>query len=182
MKSLEIKYKQTCKKQNKIPHDKNEFVWDTIFFFLCGKRTSFFPLTRSWLSSERLFLHICTYTHSSLLSVCVWERDRHTDTETGSFSFWEKIYTFGVVRRQTPQNSDFVGTHTHTHNFQIQKGGESGCEFSLQHPSFGGSFVSRDNVLLRKPSRRRRHFPFADRFFVSQARERKRLDFRVLHS
>ena len=41
------------------------------FFFLCGKRTSFFPLTRSWLSSERLFLHICTYTHSSLLSVCV---------------------------------------------------------------------------------------------------------------
>ena len=143
-------------------------------FFLCGKRTSYFSACRE-LAQLRLFLLTSTCTHSSLPSVCERDRDRHRDRE---FFFLDTY--FGGCNKTDLQNGDFVGahTHTHTHPFQIQKGSERGCEFSLQHPSFGGSFVSRDNVLLRKPSRRRRHFPFADRFFCKPSMRKKGLIFK----
>ena len=88
----------------------------SIFFFFVVKEHPFFCL-QGVGSSQRDFFCLYPHAHTALFFLCVRERetDRHTDTETGSFSFWEKIYTLGVVRRQTPQNSDFVGTHTHTH-------------------------------------------------------------------
>ena len=74
-----------------------------VFFFLCGKRTSFFLLARSWLISERLFLLISTCTHSSLLSVCERERDRQTHRHRDrEFFFLGKDIYFGGCKKTDP--------------------------------------------------------------------------------
>ena len=121
--------------------------WEYYFFFLEKELFFFFCFQGVGSAPERLFLLISTltHTHGSLLAVfvCVREREknRHRSRDTRQRVFLSgKRYIFGDLQEDRPKTV-ILHTCMYTHNFQIRKGGESGCEFPLKGPSFDGGVI-----------------------------------------